>query len=260
MACSEDFIAVFDSGLGGISVLRELIQQMPSENFLYFGDSANAPYGSKKTIEVRDLTIKCIEKLMTRGLKAVVIACNTATTAAIDILRDRYPNTIIVGIEPALKLAAESHPGGRIIVMATEVTLREEKFNRLMQQYWTSNDIVKLPSPKLVEFVEKGQFDGYEIEKYLMSILKPCLSPNTQAIVLGCTHFPFLRKKIEEIVGPQIAIYDGGKGVAAHTKHLLECNNLLRQDVIGSVIIENSINTSEIMELSYQLLRLDMTF
>lgn len=257
MARQENCIAVFDSGLGGISVLRELVRQMPSERFLYFGDSANAPYGSRSTAEVRALTLGNIEALMRRGVKAVVIACNTATTAAIDILRERYPDTIIVGIEPALKLAAARHSGGRIIVMATEVTLREEKFHSLMHRYQDSHDIVRLPSPRLVEFVEAGQFDGDEPEQYLRDILTPCLTPDTRAIVLGCTHFPFLRPVIARIAGPDIEILDGGEGVAAHTKRRLESAGLLQTEGSGSVTIENSLCEPEILALAARLLALE---
>ena len=128
-------IAVFDSGLGGISVLRRLIQVLPEDNFLYFGDSANAPYGSRPTEEIRSLTLENAEQLFSRGAKALVVACNTATSAAIDTLRERYPNRIIIGIEPALKLAVSRHPNGRILVMATDATLREKKFATLMERF-----------------------------------------------------------------------------------------------------------------------------
>lgn len=256
MARSEDLIAVFDSGLGGISVLRELVRQMPCEHFLYFGDSANAPYGSRETAEVRALTLDNMDRLMARGVKAAVIACNTATSAAVDILRERFPDTIIVGIEPALKLAASRHPEGRIIVMATEVTLREEKFLTLMQQYQCSHEIVRLPSPRLVEFVEHGQFDGDEVEGYLRNILTPCLTPGTRAIVLGCTHFPFLRPVIARIAGPGVQIVDGGEGVAAQTRRRLAEGGLLLTEGQGSILMENSLHTPEILALGHKLLHL----
>ena len=131
MNAKQDYIAVFDSGVGGISVLRHLVRQMPGERFLYFGDSANAPYGSRTTEEVRNLTLAAAEKLTTEyPIKALVIACNTATAAAVKQVREAYPNLIVIGIEPALKVAADHFPGGRVGVMATEVTLREEKFDR----------------------------------------------------------------------------------------------------------------------------------
>ena len=135
MHSKKDYIGVFDSGLGGISVLRELVKAMPQERFLYFGDSANAPYGQKPVEAVRQLTLDAAEHLFSRGVKALVVACNTATAAAIDILREQHPEEIIVGIEPALKVAADRFPTGQVGVMATEVTLHEEKFLHLAQLY-----------------------------------------------------------------------------------------------------------------------------
>ncbi len=257
MARREDHIAVFDSGLGGLSVLRELTKIMPHEHFLYFGDSANAPYGSKTTAQVRELTVQAIDSLMPLGVKAVVIACNTATSAAIDTLRCRYPDTIVVGIEPAIKLAAEHCPRGRIIVMATEVTLREEKFSHLMQPFQSSHDILPLPCPRLVEFVERGLLDGSEPESYLREILLPCLSEDTCGIVLGCTHFPFLRPLISRIAGDSVAIFDGGEGTALHTMHCLKNDQLLRTDGDGNVTIKNSLGTAEILKRSMTLLELE---
>ncbi len=256
MAKPENLIAVFDSGQGGISVLRELVRQMPQEHFLYFGDSANAPYGTRPTQQVRELTLDRIAFLMNRGLKAVVVACNTATGATIDELRNRYPDTIIIGIEPALKLAAEKTPGGRIVVMATEVTLREKKFADLMEQYQDSHDILRLPCPKIVEFVERGILDGPEPEAYLREVLLPCLSADTQAIVLGCTHFPFMRPLISRLAGPDIRIYDGGEGTAAQTKRRLQQENLLLTAGTGSVTIENSLPDPKILARSHMLLHL----
>ena len=124
----NEYIAVFDSGVGGISVLRQLRRELPAERFLYFGDSANAPYGDRSVEEVRGLTLAAARKLMGRGVKALVVACNTATAAAIELLRQEYPDEIIIGIEPAVKLAAGRYPNGRIGVMATQVTLRQERF------------------------------------------------------------------------------------------------------------------------------------
>ena len=254
MARPERLIAVFDSGLGGISVLRELIRQMPCENFLYFGDSVNAPYGSRSTAEVRALTMERIGELMTRGLKAVVVACNTATSAAIDELRRKYPDVVIVGIEPALKLAAERCPQGRIIVMATEVTLREKKFARLMAQYGASRDILPLPCPELVRFVEKGILDGPEVEDHLRAILAPALRADVSAIVLGCTHFPFLKPVLQRIVGPEVRFFDGSEGTSAQTRRLLSERGMLRNEGELSVTLENSIGTPEILDLSAKLL------
>ena len=254
MTKADRKIAVFDSGLGGISVLRALVRQMPGERYLYFGDSANAPYGSRPTEQVRELTLARIGELMGRGLKAVVIACNTATSAAIDALRERYPDTVIVGIEPALKPAAEACPTGRIIVMATEVTLREEKFLRLTEHYSATHEIISLPCPTLVKYVERGELDSPPLEAYLREKLEPLLDDSPTAIVLGCTHFPFLLPVLRRIVGPDVCFFDGSEGTGAQTRRQLAQRGLLRQRGEGSVTIENSLGTPEILTLSEKLL------
>ena len=164
-------IAVFDSGLGGISVLRALVQRLPGEDFLYFGDSANAPYGVRPVAEVRRLTQDVIGRLYDRGIKAAVIACNTATSAAIGPLRAAFPDIPVIGIEPALKPAVAHHR--RVLVLATPLTLREEKFVALMHQCAGCAEIVPLPCPELVEFVERGELDSPALTAYLVMHCEP---------------------------------------------------------------------------------------
>lgn len=247
-------IAVFDSGLGGISVLRRLIQVLPEENFLYFGDSANAPYGSRPTEEIRSLTLENAEQLFSRGAKALVVACNTATSAAIDTLRERYPNRIIIGIEPALKLAVSRHPNGRILVMATDATLREKKFATLMERFGEHCEILKCPCPELVEFVERGELEGEALQKVLKAELQAHLTPAPDAIVLGCTHFPFLQAEIRRVVGETPEILDGSDGTAKETSRRLSEAGLLRTGGPGKVDLLNSLQTPEIFALSEKLL------
>jgi glutamate racemase len=186
----EDYIAVFDSGVGGISVLRQLVKQLPGERFLYYGDSANAPYGTRTTEEVRALALAAAEKLVSRQIKALVVACNTATSAAITELREAYPELIVVGIEPAVKLASRLFPGGTVGVMATPVTLREEKFNHLVALCSLDCTVVPLPAPGLPELVEKGRGDSPEADALLAEVLGPWKG-KLDALVLGCTHYPF---------------------------------------------------------------------
>ena len=191
-------IAVFDSGLGGISVLRALVQRLPGEDFLYFGDSANAPYGVRPVAEVRRLTQDVIGRLYDRGIKAAVIACNTATSAAIGPLRAAFPDIPVIGIEPALKPAVAHHR--RVLVLATPLTLREEKFVALMHQCAGCAEIVPLPCPELVEFVERGELDSPALTAYLARQLGP-YAGRVDAAVLGCTHFPFARRAIRAALG-----------------------------------------------------------
>ena len=235
----KDYIAVFDSGVGGISVLRHLIRQLPGERFLYFGDSANAPYGSRPTSEVRALTLAAVRKLLSEyPLKALVIACNTATAAAINDVRSAHPELIVVGIEPALKVAADHFPGGRVGVLATEVTLREEKFDTLLHRFGENVTIYKIPAPGLVELVEAGKVDTPETEALLKKVLGPYLG-QLDAVVLGCTHYPFAKKAIRRVLGQDVILLDGGEGTARETRRRLEQAGLLRQGT-GCVVLKSS--------------------
>ncbi len=230
-------IAVFDSGVGGISVLRELMKVMPGENYLYFGDSANAPYGDKTTQQVRALTLNAAQMLAGRGIKALVVACNTATAAAIQELRQQYPDLVVVGIEPALKLAADRFPGGRVGVMATQVTLREEKFAHQAERF-PEVCIELIPAPGLVEQIESGQENSPQTRKLLETLLLPYVG-KLDALVLGCTHYPFVSHIIRDILGPGTVLLDGGAGTALQTRRCLEARGLLNPGP-GSVQMENS--------------------
>ena len=253
MNTKHDYIAVFDSGVGGISVLRHLLRYLPGERFLYFGDSANAPYGSRSTEEVRQLTLAAAE-FLTREypIKALVIACNTATAAAVRQLRERYPQLIVIGIEPALKVAADHFPGGRIGVMATEVTLREEKFDTLLHRFETECTIAKIPAPGLVQKIEAGRADCPETEALLREILADHIG-SLDALVLGCTHYPFAAKAISRILGPEVKLLDGGDGTARETKRRLEAANLLEEGP-GEVTVLNSAGSGDRIRISYELL------
>ena len=249
MAAKQDYIAVFDSGVGGISVLRELLALMPRERYLYFGDIANAPYGGKTTRQVRELTLAAADMLMGRNVKALVVACNTATAAAITDLRQRYPDRIIVGIEPAVKLAAD-RCGGRVGIMATEVTLREEKLASLVERF-PHMQTVPVSVPKLVPLIEADAS-----EEALTAYLEPILAPyagQLDAVVLGCTHYPFASGAIWKILGEKIQLLDGGRGTALQTMRRLEQADLLYEGP-GQVQIENSAGSREFTTRAMALL------
>lgn len=236
-----DPIAVVDSGMGGITVLRKLHRIMPNENYIYFGDSANSPYGTKSTEKIRELTVNAVESLMKRGAKSVVIACNTATSAAAAHLREKYPGYPFIGLEPAIKPAALSAQWPKVLVLATPLTLKEKKFNDLMERFKDEAEFIKLPAPELVGFVESCNLDSPEEIAYLEEILKPYSGNKVDAVVLGCTHFPYARKQIQRILGDEVLVFDGSLGAARQCKRLLEERGLLNDSAEeGVVIFENS--------------------
>ena len=248
-----NYIGVFDSGVGGISVLRHLRKLLPNERFLYYGDSANAPYGRRTTAQVQELTLAAAEKLTSEyPVKALVLACNTATAAAVKDLRKTYPERIVIGIEPALKLAADHFPGGKVGVMATEVTLREEKFDSLLHRFDESCEIFKIPAPGLVQLVESGKADSPETEDFLRDLLSPYVG-KLDALVLGCTHYPFAAEAISRVLGEQVKLLDGGDGTARETKRRLKEAGLLEEGT-GEVKILNSSADESMIALSRQLL------
>lgn len=255
----ESPIGFFDSGVGGLSVLKKAMELMPEENYIYFGDSKNAPYGGRATEEVRELTFKAVDFLLQKGVKAVVVACNTATSAAINQLREKYSHIPIIGMEPALKPAVKKSDQGKIIIMATNVTLKEKKFNELMRRLGEEegclNRIVPLPCPGLVEYVERGDIDGREVKVFLEDRLTPYLGERISSIVLGCTHYPFVKGTISELVGEEVQIIDGSEGTVRELKRKLTEKELRNsEDNKGSVMIYNSLENEEILALSYKLL------
>ena len=261
-------IGIFDSGLGGISVVRQIVQDMPHERVLYFGDSANAPYGTKTPQEVRRLSFDIMERFMSQGVKTVVIACNTATSAAVNALRDHY-DIPIIGMEPALKVACDRgdtaagdgtararHMPQHVIVAATPLTLREHKFAALMDRFKANNMISPQPCPDLVEIVESGRlcdhdlvmrtlhryFDGYDL-------------PSIDSVVLGCTHFVFYRDYFRELLPERAAVIDGNEGTVRHLGVVLESlGKLAPEDATGGVELANSDPSERIAELSRKLL------
>ena len=249
----HSYIAVFDSGVGGVSVLRELRVLMPGERFYYFGDSINAPYGKKTTEQVRELTLAAGRKLLIdRDCKALVVACNTATAAAITDLREAYPDRIIVGIEPALKLACDRHPGGTVGIMATDVTLREKKLAALMERVKRDCTVLRVHAPGAVELVEAGKCETDEAVALMERLLGEYIG-NLDALVLGCTHYPFLKKAMGVVLGDRVELLDGGEGTARETRRRLLEAGLLWEDQ-GDLIVENSSENPGKIDLTLGLL------
>lgn len=250
-------VAFFDSGLGGISVLREAARMLPHEDFLYYGDSLHAPYGVRSVEEVVRLSRDAVQMLLGRGIKAFVIACNTATSAAAETLRREFPEIPIIGTEPALKPAVERHPGGRILVMATAMTLNEKKFDDLRRHFLREAEIHSVACSGLMEFVERGELSGAALDGYLREKLAPYLDAPIDAIVLGCTHYPFLTGAIRAVVGEGPEILDGSRGIAAQLRRRLdEAGLLCSREEAGHVTFLNSLDEPELLARAEALFRL----
>lgn len=219
-------IGFFDSGLGGISVLKHAKKIMPNENFIYFGDSANAPYGTKTNEQVFTLVNTAVDKLLEQDIKALVLACNTATSVAVEQMR-KTKNIPIISMEPAIKPALEE-TSGNVLLIATEVTIASKRVSELISKYDKNSRVIKVPSHSLAEKIEKSFFEKNDLDDYLADLLTPYQDKNVSAIVLGCTHYPFAADKIASYF-KNARIYDGIFGTVAHLKNVLNEKSLLNK-------------------------------
>lgn len=239
-------IGILDSGIGGVTVLKETIKLLPNQQYIYYSDSINNPYGEK----TKDEVFKCVDKIVKffidKDCKAIVFACNTATALTINEIRNKYKDIIIVGIEPAYKMIHDFANNKKTLVMATPGTINSEKFINLYNKYDNGNTML-LSCPSLATLIEEGKDE--EIKKYLQEKIP---KDNFEAVVLGCTHYPLIKKQIEEILG-HIEFYDGGYGVALRLKNLLEENNLI-SDSTYNILFYDSSNNSEKEKRFYKLL------
>ena len=219
-------IGVFDSGLGGLTVLREIRRLLPGEDLLYVADSAHAPYGDKSMAFIESRAIAITEFLLERGAKAIVVACNTATGAAARLLRARY-SVPLIAMEPAVKPAVARTRSGVVAVLATRQTLASHNFSVLLGRLETDAEILLQPCPGLVERVEAGDLAGDETRKLLRGYLEPLLARGADTLVLGCTHYPLLTPLIQDLAGPDVLILDSGTGVARQVRRRLSEAGLL---------------------------------
>ncbi len=234
-------IGFFDSGVGGLNVLRYAQTVMPEENFIYYGDSLNAPYGTKSKEQVRAFTLSAVDKLMAQDVKALVIACNTATSVVVDELRAKLAIPVI-SMEPAIKPAVEKTVG-RVLLMATSVTLASSRVERLIERFDKTGRVLKVPCPSLAEKIEAAVFNGEvgELNSYVTEILAPYKNIGATAVVLGCTHYPFIKNLIFDNLGTEIQIFDGIDGTVSHLKEILIAQNIKKlDDNKGYVKIESS--------------------
>ncbi|MGI6361627.1 MAG: glutamate racemase [Bacillota bacterium] len=233
------FIACLDSGMGGISVLTDIRRLLPQEDFIYFGDIANAPYGDKDTDQVQQIVLDQVNTLLTWKLKALILACNTATSVTVAQLRNLL-DIPVFGLEPALKPAVKECMG-RIVVLGTTLTLREKKFTNLLSKLSEARDIITLPCPGLMELIEEDP-QQIAIGEYLQKILLPYKN-NLDGIVLGCTHYLFLKQLLKRLL-PNVLIFDGNEGIAKQCKSVMEQEGLLGSGT-GQLLFLSSLENKD---------------
>ena len=224
-------IGIFDSGVGGTSIWKEINSLLPNENTIYLADSTNAPYGYKSVDEIISLSIKNTELLIEMGAKIIVVACNTATTNAISVLRDKFQIPII-GIEPAIKPAALNSRTGNIGVLATKGTLSSALFSDAAKEYTNHINVIEVIGEGLVPLIEEGNVNSTKSFNLLVKFLQPMIDSNIDQLVLGCSHYPYLIPQIEKILPNNIIIIDSGEAVARQTKSILQKFDLLNNETI----------------------------
>lgn len=222
-------IGVFDSGIGGTSILREIVKLLPNEDFIYLADSANAPYGEKSPETILALCKKNVELLLEKDCKLIVVACNTATTNAINVLRTSY-DIPFIGIEPAIKPAILNTKTRTVGILATKGTLNSELFSKKVDLYATDIKIIEVVGKGLVERIELGDFDSEYLVSLVRRYVEPMLQQHIDYLVLGCSHYPYLVPVISQIVPPSVRIIDSGEAVAIQTKRILTTHKLLNLD------------------------------
>ena len=223
-------IGIFDSGAGGLSVYREIVKILPSEKYVYFSDNAHCPYGEKTREYIAERAIAISEMFLKKGCDVIVVACNTATAAAIKTLRERFPSVPFIGMEPAVRLAARVTGSGVVGVLATAGTLKAEKYHNTKEQYAAGITVLEHIGDGFVELVEKGITEGPEAENIVRKSLEPLLKAGADTIVLGCTHYPFLIAEMKKICGPDVQIIDPAPAVASHLLDVMVNHGIIRRD------------------------------
>ena len=247
-------IGVFDSGIGGLSVWREIVRQLPTEDTIYLADQAHVPYGSRSLEEVQKFSEAITRFLLDQGARAIVLACNTASGAALSSLRERFPNVPFVGMEPAVKPATADTHSGVIGVIATPGTFHADRFANLVERYGGDATVLSQTCPGLVEAVESGQLDTPETEALLRACLAPLIEAGIDQLVLGCTHYPFLRPVIERLVGEDISVIDPAPAVARQTGRVIQPSAQTR---IGQHLFYTSGNPAAFAKMVEMLVKVN---
>ncbi|AQS58649.1 glutamate racemase [Desulforamulus ferrireducens] len=242
-------IGIFDSGVGGLSVAKEIRHLLPHEDLLYYADSAYCPYGDKDPAIIRQREKAITEYLVKQGAKMIVVACNTASSTGLEELRSLF-KVPIVGMEPGVKPAVAATKNGKIGVLATCVTIAGDRFASLVKRYAEHTTVINQPCPGLVELIEQGKLNTPETREVLRGFLLPILEQGADTVVLGCTHYPFLRPLIEEMAGPDVKVIDTGLAVAMQVKRVLQEHNLATQETTpGREFFFTSGSAAEVSEV-----------
>lgn len=241
-------IGMLDSGVGGLTILRAIREQLPGQPVIYVADQAHVPYGVRQVDEVRGFTKEITRFLIDQGAKLIVVACNTASVAALSYVRKEFPETPFVGMEPAVKPAAEQTKTGVVGVLATYATFQTDVYNSVVERFAKNVTIIQNHCPGLVNQIEKGDLSGIETRKILESALRPMISQGIDTIVLGCTHYPFVIPLIQEIVGPGVRVIDPAPAIARQTQRLLTENGWLADGRINSEIRLLTTGNSQTIE------------
>jgi glutamate racemase len=227
LASPSSPIGVFDSGVGGLSVLRAMREQMPAENVIYFGDQAHVPYGARPMQQIQSFSEGITRFLLEKGSKLIVVACNTASAAALKFLRAKFADVQFVGMEPAVKPAAETTQTGRVGVLATPATFQGALYASVVERFGNGVELLQHTCPGLVAQIEKGDLDSPATRAILEGALLPMLEKNIDTVVLGCTHYPFVIPLIQKVVGENVRVIDPAPAVARQAQRLLEARGLL---------------------------------
>src|SRR5215212_35315 len=218
-------IGIFDSGVGGISVLRAIREQMPAESVIYFGDQGHIPYGLRTMEQIRSFSEAITRFLLEQGAKIIVVACNTASAAALKYLREKFPAVPFVGMEPAVKPAAEHTHTGKVGVLATPATFQGALYTSVVERFANGVELFQSTCPGLVQQIEMGNLEGEETRQILENALLPMLEKKIDTVVLGCTHYPFVIPMIQQIVGAGVRVIDPAPAVAKQIERLLEARD-----------------------------------
>ena len=242
----EGAVGIFDSGIGGLTVLKAIRQALPAERLLYFGDNAHVPYGPRSLEEVRGFSHGITRARLDQGCKLIVIACNTASAAALTSVRQAYPQVPFVGMEPAVKSAVEHTRTGVVGVIATVATFQSELYASVVERFGVGVEVLHQPCPGLVKQIEAGEFDTPLTESMLRGWLEPMLARHIDALVLACTHYPIVRPLIERIVGPDVRVIDPAPAIARQVKRVLEqAGQLAAHDAPNGTLLWTSGEPSE---------------